>query len=423
MRLKAELWDKVQYLFRYYYDRMIHAVYYLDGNIDREKFKKSISIILQKVPVLRSRYVASKINPYWIVEEGDFTNEVVSFCDTDNLESDLDEFITSRFESNRAPQIRIRVLNYQGKDTIGFLVNHQCMDGADCKVLVNKIVEIYNDLLNNGDGNIAVKSGSRANEQVYSTMTAEDRKIAKGMYKNVSKTKHRIAFPFTQDNADVKPMIVRYKIDSEMFDKLKAYGKKHNATINDVILAAYFRAIYKTVDIKEDQNITIPCMTDLRRHIKGSETAGFTNLTCLIPCSIDSIGPTFSDTLSKVCDEMNRHKNDKFVGLSPIPLLELAYKVAPSSISELLIRARYTNPYIGMSNVGIIDESKLKWGNIKTIDAFMTGSIKYKPYMQVALTCFIKMLTLTICNYGNNEDKKIIEKFFKTLDKELKSLC
>ena len=33
-KIKAELWDKMQYLFRNYYDRMVHAVLYYDGLID-----------------------------------------------------------------------------------------------------------------------------------------------------------------------------------------------------------------------------------------------------------------------------------------------------------------------------------------------------------------------------------------------------
>ena len=30
-KLKAEIWDKVQYIFRNYYDRMVHAALYFDG--------------------------------------------------------------------------------------------------------------------------------------------------------------------------------------------------------------------------------------------------------------------------------------------------------------------------------------------------------------------------------------------------------
>ena len=421
MKLKAELWDKIQYLFRNYYDRMIHGVYYLEGKLDKDILAKTIKLILQRVPVLRSRYVANHFKPYWKVEEGNFVDDVLSFKETMDLEKDLDRFITSRFESNRAPQIRINLFRNKTTDTLAILVNHQCMDGSDLKELVNKIVEVYNSMLKGDTGEISIKSGSRANEQVYSSMSLENKKKAKGMYKNISKTKHKIAFPLTEKSKDDKPMIIKHKINAKTFVKLKQYGKSFNSTINDVLLAAYFRTLYKMIDINENQSITIPCMTDLRKHIKTGQTQGFTNLTCLIPCTIDSVGQEFSTTLKKVSKEMSAYKNDLFVGLSAIPLLELAYKVAPSSIAELLIKAGYTNPFIGMSNIGIIDDSKLVWGNVKTKDAFMTGAIKYKPYMQLALTTFKQEITLTISIYGTKDDKKVIEKFFKLYDDELKN--
>jgi NRPS condensation-like uncharacterized protein len=402
---------------------MMHAVIYLEEQIDKDKFRQAISIMLSKVPVLRSVYVASKVKPYWEVQIGDFTDAALSFSETKDLDKDLDEFITGRFQSDSAPQFRVKVFTADNQDTIAMLVNHQCFDGADFKQFIYKVAEIYNDIINGGTGeSVPVKSGTRANSQVYGSMTPEDSKIAKGMFKNVSKTKHMIAFPFTEDMDHNKAMMVKHKLSAGDFEKLKEYGKTYNSTINDVLLAAYFRALYHLVNLNENECITIPCMTDLRKHIESGETAGFTNLTCLIPCTIDSVGPEFSATLKKVHGEMEKWKKDKFAGLGGIPLLELAYKIAPSSIAELMIKIGYTNPYIGMSNIGIIDEKKIEFGKAKPRDAFMTGAIKYKPYMQVALTTFKKAITFTICIYGNQSDRAIIEKFFRLFDAELKSV-
>ena len=38
--IKAEMWDKMQYLFRNYYDRMVHCVQYYDGPIDVKVLKR-----------------------------------------------------------------------------------------------------------------------------------------------------------------------------------------------------------------------------------------------------------------------------------------------------------------------------------------------------------------------------------------------
>lgn len=38
--LRAEMWDKMQYLFRNYYDRMMHCALYYDGVVDADILKK-----------------------------------------------------------------------------------------------------------------------------------------------------------------------------------------------------------------------------------------------------------------------------------------------------------------------------------------------------------------------------------------------
>ena len=74
------------------------------------------------------------------------------------------------------------------------------------------------------------------------------------------------------------------------------------------------------------------------------------------------------------------------MGLYSLPLLKLAYTILPFSISEFAIKIGYDNPLIGMSNIGLLPVDKLTFGNAKPVDGFMTGAVKYKPFMQLALT-------------------------------------
>ena len=54
----------------------------------------------------------------------------------------------------------------------------------------------------------------------------------------------------------------------------------------------------------------------------------------------------------------------------------------------------------------------LKLGDANLVDGFMTGAVKFKPYMQLALTTVKGVMTMTIAIRGNDEDKKIVEGFF-----------
>lgn len=81
------------------------------------------------------------------------------------------------------------------------------------------------------------------------------------------------------------------------------------------------------------------------------------------------------------------------------------------------------NPLIGITNIGIIDSGKLIFGNSPVVaDAFVTGSIKYPPYFQLALTSYENSLTFSINLYGFKKDAETINSFYAQLEEKLKAL-
>jgi hypothetical protein len=48
------------------------------------------------------------------------------------------------------------------------------------------------------------------------------------------------------------------------------------------------------------------------------------------------------------------------------------------------------------------------------IDGFMTGAVKYKPYV---------LLSATSCVRGNEKDKTVVEKFFDLMEKNIKVIA
>ena len=55
------------------------------------------------------------------------------------------------------------------------------------------------------------------------------------------------------------------------------------------------------------------------------------------------------------------------------------------------------------------------------IDGFMTGAVKYKPYVLLSATSLNGELTLSMCVRGNEKDKTVVEKFLWSYGKEHKS--
>jgi NRPS condensation-like uncharacterized protein len=419
--LRAEMWDKTQYLFRNYYDRMMHCVLYFDNRVEEKPFREALSFQLENVPVLHSRYHNNFIKPYWTV--CDYTlDEVLTIKDSANVEADVYAFLTQQIPVTKNVQTQIALFNHGSKTAFCMVSNHMCFDGGDFKYFVTSLCRNYNALVS-GDKKMYIKSGSRAYDCIYSSLSQEDKKTAKGLYKNISAVKDKHRFPLTAPKKDDKSMIVRHLMDARKFSALRAAGKKAGYTVNDVILALYIRALFELAGFDKNERLTVPNMVDLRRHLSdGGASLGLTNHTGFMPCTVDGIGDNILDTLNKVQEALKTAKQDKFLGLYSLPLLSLAYKVLPHFISEFAIKLGYDNPLTGMSNIGSINPEDYRMGGAVPEYGFYTGAIKYKPFMQLAFTTMNGEVTFTIAVRGNEEDEKIIKHFFELFDKNADSL-
>ena len=192
--------------------------------------------------------------------------------------------------------------------------------------------------------------------------------------------------------------------------------------MNDIVLAAYYRALYEIVDIKPGESLTVPCMVDLRRYLPNKEADAICNLSSMIMCNIGpDIGTNFEETLVKVNREMDAQKKG-YAGLHGLSTLNLIFRFLPFSTVRDLIKKKFVNPLIAISNLGIIDSERLLFGKTPIEEAFVTGSVKYPPYFQLALSSFGSTITFSVSLYGSEDDRELVLKFLGILDKELQSI-
>ncbi len=414
-RIKAEMWDKMQYLFRNYYDRMMHSVLYYDAPIDISLLKDVIIWTTERVPIYHSKFVDNGIRPYWKTQDYTIDDILSVNLNSTDIESDIDTFIYQSIPTSSNVQWKSAVISDGKKWALCFVVNHMSSDGGDFKYILKRLTDNYNRLLE-GKAKLDIKQGSRSHEAVYSKMTPEQRKHAEGLYKNISAVKDNHKFPFSPDNKELdKTMIVRRKISAELFEQFRKTGKRLGATVNDIMLAVYIQTLYEIGNYDSGDKISIPCMVDLRRYIADDFETGVTNHTGFMVCSVNKKGETINDTLIDVLRSLRKSKEDPYMGLYSLPLLKLAYGVFPHFISEFAIGIGYVNPLIGMSNIGVIKPEELSLGESHVVDGWMTGGVKYKPFVQLALTSMNGEVTMTIAIRGRDEDRVIVDNFYDIL--------
>ena len=176
-RLKVEMWDKMQYLFRNYYDRMVHCVIYFDSLINVDILKQCLIFINEKNPVLHSSFHYDVVDPYWEVEKY-VIDDFLIVKDSEDVEKDVNEHITQSIPVDNNAQYRIGLYNKDGKTTFAMIINHMCCDGGDLKYFIRHLAECYTKLLN-GQKDLNFKGGNRSYNAVYSKMNEKDEKYAK----------------------------------------------------------------------------------------------------------------------------------------------------------------------------------------------------------------------------------------------------
>lgn len=419
-RLTAELWDKMHYLFRDFNDRMVHVELNYDFVPDIDALKTVIICALEKIPVLHSKFVDTKLSTHWQVMPYDI-DEVFTVSYPDDMQAAVDAFLTQYIPPESHIQMKIALFIKDGKSTLCFIENHMCMDGGDLKYFLESFCNNYNRYVNEGISPINYRTGSRSYDDVYSGFSKTEAGVAQRLFKNINaRDDHK--FPLTADNIRDTSFIARKKFSEETLMKLKAKGKELGATINELLLACYFYSVYDLADYPVSDKMMISNAIDLRRHMDSVADKGFTNHTSWMQCAVPERGRDIFETVKYVVLSSNKFKNDKFMGLYGLPLLNFGYNILPHAASEEIIKIGYSNPLIAMSNIGVLKGELFSLDGKDPVDAFMSGAVKYKPFVLLTVTTYKNVITLSMCVRGNDEDKKIVNNFFDLMEKNINTL-
>ncbi len=419
-RLNAELWDKMHYLFRDFNDRMVHVELKYDFIPDIDALKTVLICAFEKAPVLHSRFVDNKLSTHWEVMPYKI-DDVFSVIYPDDIEKAVDEFLTQYISPTESIQMKVALFIKDDKSTLCMVENHMCMDGGDLKYFLQEFCENYSKYVSEGISPIHFRTGSRSYDDVYSGFSKTEAGVARRLFKNINaRDDHK--FPLTPDNIRDESFIARKKFSEDVLKKLKAKGKELGATINELLLASYFFSIYELAGYPASDTVMISNAIDLRRHMNSVDNKGFTNHTSWMQCAIPERGKDIFETIKYVVLSSNKFKKDKFMGLYGLPLLNFGYNVLPHGVSEEIIKIGYSNPLMAMSNIGILNGQHFALCGHEPTDAFMSGAVKYKPFVLLTATTYKNIITLSMCVRGNDEDKKIVSRFFELMEKNIHTI-
>ena len=149
-RMKAEMWDRMQFLFRNYYDRMIHFYLKFDEPLDFAALSKAYKYVVDRIPVLHSSFINCAVTPYWKINYDYTEGDIISLKKVGSGEEAHDTafgFLTQEIPVKAKLQIQVAVVRYDGGDILVQVLNHMCMDGPDTKEMLMLVAKAYDQIL------------------------------------------------------------------------------------------------------------------------------------------------------------------------------------------------------------------------------------------------------------------------------------
>lgn len=419
MRYKAEIFDHLQYLYNTtgFNDHQLHCVIKFEDELVTSVMEMAVNQLIKTIPILSRVYRNNDGDSYWEdIERLKFSD---LFTITDN-EADFENFTLSKTDEELGPQIKFCLLQ-SDKCSLSIVMNHMITDGAGIKQCVYLLSDIYSNILRNPAYKPDyILDGDRGFKKIISGISLPDRLKILLFNNKDSNQSNQYKFPMSSDS-EVSPFLLTHEITQERYVKIRNFCKMHSVTVNDVILTAYFRVLSDMLKLNGEA-IGIPIMIDMRRYLKDKNFSSFTNLssTVIISAAVTP-GEAFCHTLSKVSSEMNSKKNN-YLGLSSFLKLDTAFKFFKGRSGHKILKNSLKNPDICMTNIGVLDSSKLIFEGSHISDAFICGSIKYRPHFQLAISSFNNKMTLCVNLYGSRQDKENFSEFLSLMGKELESL-
>ena len=201
------------------------------------------------------------------------------------------------------------------------------------------------------------------------------------------------------------PVIVRRTLSAARFRALRDYGRARGATVNDVLLAAHFRALHRTIRPPAGTRLLLPVYASLRRHLPADQQPAICNLAYHTQCDLGTtLGETFEDTLASVSAYMQGIKNAP-PALGYLTSYALLFTLLPHGVikrvgegaMQAALQGRLQNGWVPtLDNLGAIDPARIAFGGVAVRDAYLAICVPDDGSLQLAVSGFRERLTIAI---------------------------
>ncbi len=415
LSIKTQPLDRMMFFYAGVQEPLIRCLLRFRDHLDEGTLRRAVELSMDAVPPLRGTFDEARLS--WRAAR--FSAADVLRIEAVPGGSDPAPYMLSSIDWTRMPQLQVRILREAERDSMVFIVNHMVMDGAGFKQFLYLLADLYAkcaaDPAYEGPAPLA---GPRNLGQILRNLPIPERMKILAAPTDSTNSDPAMRLPLVGN--DARPALVVSHLDEALFEAVRHGAKKRGASVNDVFLAAYLRALRSMTGCAR---VAVPCPVDLRRFARPGQNCGICNLTGSFSCGVEiGADETFYGTLAKVAEATHAQK-EKTDCLKGPTLFCIIDRLLPHRVVRKLFLKLAPPPVIGYTNLGVLNEALLRFGAHEAGDAFFATAIKKPPYFQLSVSTYRGSCTLSSSLYATEEDEKKVRDLHARIIRDMGSVA
>ena len=426
VRLRAATGDLAIHLLRPVSDNLARCFSTLDGTLDAPRMARAARLMMDAEPVLGCRLVRRWWRPCWERLPDLDSVEICTLVEDDDLDAATERINAVALDPYRGPQFRMWIIR-GATDTLVVAFNHEVSDGGGMKLFYLRLCEIYKTLRLDPDYRPEPNRGTRSARQVFRRFSFRDKlRILRRFFRDRRARKNPPgdwAFP-GKHVRPATPRLLSRRIDTARFFGAWKLAKEIGVSVNDVAVAATYRALHAIIRPAPGTPLRLRMTTDLRRYLPDGDAQAICNLAGgYVVTLIDGIGDTLADTCRRVHDQTAPLKKD-FIGTGYWVALPLIRFLPYRWLQRMASRAFTDNPNPEpvppqLSNGGMILTDVFGYDGLHTTDFRLFGPLIAPPFLQFNLITFRSCFVLNVSFYESGTDPAHVDELFRRFEEEL----
>ncbi|HEY3317379.1 MAG TPA: hypothetical protein VGK50_03035 [Coriobacteriia bacterium] len=364
--------------------------------LDADRLARAVRLSLDADPVLGCRFAPEAGKGLWQRLRDLDGCRAFSTFETEDAERDSVAFQAEEVP-DEGPQVAVALFRTGSHDELGLKISHVVADGQAMKQYAYLLAHLYTVLGADPSYRPEPNLLPRPTEaDVWGMLTPEQRKAAKRAASWAPAN-----WPVTARGSCGEGLTYRaLTVEPERFHHLKAYGKERGSSVNDVLLAAYFRALVERLDPPRHVALTLMNTADHRRYLESPRRLPIANVSISGSVGVERVdGEDLGDTLRRI-----RERTAEWA--------RTCYGVAPAVTAEKLARLGYRNmrrlmmpllrlgargktmPFL--TNIGVIEDERLVFADAAPAEAVMFGPSARGPSLVATVSTYRGRLSVVM---------------------------